>query len=191
MDKNKKTIVCQYGVNDMYRGWTTKNKWNKLVYIKWHSMICRCYSEKFHKRRHTYIDCTVCDEWLLLSNFVRDIIKIDGYDYEKFINNELSLDKDIKSNGINKEYSLKNCKFVSISDNSKQAIKEKGYFGISGENHFNAKKVAQYDKQGNLIKIWDCIAQASKEFNVTSSAIINCCKGKSKTSGGFIWKYID
>lgn len=49
------------------------------------------------------------------------------------------------------------------------------------------KSVAQYDKQGNLIKIWDCVKQASEELGI--SHISDCCRCKRKSAGGFMWKY--
>jgi hypothetical protein len=41
----------------------------------------------------------------------------------------------------------------------------------------------------NLIKEWNDITQASKELNIYNSNISMCCKGKLKTTGGYIWKY--
>ena len=61
-----------------------------------------------------------------------------------------------------------------------------------GKDNPCSKKVCQYDKQSNLIKIWDSIKEASTELNIDSSAITKCCKGKKyKTVGGFIWKYFE
>ena len=54
-----------------------------------------------------------------------------------------------------------------------------------------AKKVSQYDKEGNLIKVWDNIKQVQEELQVTYSAINACCRGKHKTSCGFVWKYTE
>ena len=34
-------------------------------------------------------------------------------------------------------------------------------------------------------------ASAGRELNINSSGIISCCRGKLKTSGGYIWKYAD
>ena len=51
------------------------------------------------------------------------------------------------------------------------------------------KKVNQYDKNMNLIKTWDSIAQAVKETNIKN--IIATCNKKQKTAGGFIWRYYD
>jgi hypothetical protein len=42
---------------------------------------------------------------------------------------------------------------------------------------------------GNFIKEWDSISNASKELKIRSNNIVTCCTGKSKYSGGYIWKY--
>ena len=65
-------------------------------------MLERCYSEKYHKRQPSYIDCLVSNRWLLLSNFVEDFPKIEGCDREKFLDGKLELDKDIKNDGKKK-----------------------------------------------------------------------------------------
>lgn len=49
------------------------------------------------------------------------------------------------------------------------------------------KRVIQYDKNMNLIKIWDGVRLAMKEMK--SYHICSCCKGKIKYSGGYIWRY--
>lgn len=56
------------------------------------------------------------------------------------------------------------------------------------------KKVAQIDKEsGDIIKIWDCIGDASRILNINDSHIIRVCKHlkRNVTAGGFIWKYAD
>ncbi len=54
------------------------------------------------------------------------------------------------------------------------------------------KKVLQYTVDGQLVKLWDSITEASKNgFNYAH--IVNCCKGKYgfKTHKGYIWKFLD
>jgi len=53
------------------------------------------------------------------------------------------------------------------------------------------KRVAKYDKDGNLISIYNSIKEASIKNNVQSNAVVACCKYKKgyKTCGGYIWKY--
>lgn len=52
------------------------------------------------------------------------------------------------------------------------------------------KKVGKYDGD-KLIKVYDSVSDAAKEMKVTKNAIWNCCKGKTKKSCGYSWKYVD
>ena len=52
-------------------------------------------------------------------------------------------------------------------------------------------KVEQYDLQGNFIKTWLNSNIAQKKLNIERIHIHECCKGKYKTAGGYIWKYKD
>lgn len=63
-------------------------------------------------------------------------------------------------------------------------------FARSKEKYIGGKrKVLQYDKAGNLIKEWGSMTDAANYYNLKHSNIYNCCKGKQKTAGGYIWKY--
>ena len=53
------------------------------------------------------------------------------------------------------------------------------------------RKIAQYDMKGNIIRIWNCIADAGRELGIDVSSIAKCCKGQYSKSGEFIWKYIE
>ena len=240
-------MICGKGINDMPYGWASKNKINHKIYQTWASCLVRSYSEKCHKKQPTYKDCSVCERWLKLSHFVEDYKLIDGYEEEKFLKGVLCLDKDIKSNGVNKEYSLENCMWVSKEENSKQAMKTRDNTQFQGENHYMynkhhseetrqkmsvshkgkchseetkkklseinkgknnpcSVKIIQYNKQGDLIKIWDCSMDIQRELNINHTNIIRCCKfyemncnkeewfkiykdRPQKTAGGFVWKY--
>ena len=51
------------------------------------------------------------------------------------------------------------------------------------------QRVIQYDLQGNAIKIWESIKEASEELGVSQEGISACCRGIHKTSGGYAWTY--
>jgi hypothetical protein len=52
------------------------------------------------------------------------------------------------------------------------------------------KAIIQYDLEDNFIKEWDSINEARDCLNYKSEmGIISNCKGRQKSSGGFIWKY--
>ena len=181
-------MVCNVGINDMYWGWKSENDYNKRVYGLWREMIRRCYSEQKLKVNPTYKNCYVCERWKKLSNFVEDIKKIENYNLW-IKNKDYELDKDIKTNGKNKEYCLENCMFVSHSENTRQANKTRNYDDIRGGNAVQSKTVIQYDMNMNLIKVWDnySIAQVEKELKI--SHISDCCNNKRKSAGGYIWKH--
>ena len=100
--QTNKKLVCGAGINDLAEP-VYKNGKHLKFYDAWQAMIRRCYSKKYQAKRPTYIGCSVCDEWLILSNFREwyDIHYRDG----------MSLDKDILIPG-NKIYSPKACSFV-------------------------------------------------------------------------------
>lgn len=62
---------------------------------------------------------------------------------------------------------------------------------VKGEKNPRCRKVAQYDINGNFIREWEYITQASNELQISRQHISSCCNGKRKTCGGFIWRYID
>lgn len=52
------------------------------------------------------------------------------------------------------------------------------------------KKVKQYDTNNNLINII-YMGDAIKIKKIHYANLIKCCKGKQKTTGGYIWRYAD
>jgi group I intron endonuclease len=53
----------------------------------------------------------------------------------------------------------------------------------------NFIEVDQYSRDGLFIKSWisPCIVQ--EKLNIARTNIVNCCKGKRKTAGNYIWRY--
>lgn len=57
-------------------------------------------------------------------------------------------------------------------------------------NHPNkSKQVVQYSLDGVFLKTWQSIHEIERQLGFANQNIIRCCKGKYKTSYGFIWKY--
>nr|DAE62910.1 MAG TPA: hypothetical protein [Caudoviricetes sp.] len=76
-------------------------------YDVWHSMLERCYNEKYTYRNSTYKECEVCEKWHNYTNF-GDWFEENYYTIE---NETMCLDKDILNKG-NKIYSPDNCIFA-------------------------------------------------------------------------------
>lgn len=51
------------------------------------------------------------------------------------------------------------------------------------------KEIKQYTIDGSYLRTWKSIKAASIELNISSSNISSCCKSKSLSAGGFIWRY--
>ena len=73
----KSKLVYGVGINDadytvkIHEVVDGKRKivWTCPYYRKWNEMLRRCYSEKELEKHPTYRGCSVCNEWLLFSNF--------------------------------------------------------------------------------------------------------------------------
>ena len=133
-DDRRRKVVLGFGINDSEEPIRHHGQL-KLPYKIWTSMIRRCYSDKYHKYKPSYIGCTVCEEWKYFSNFL------------KFFNENYKegyvLDKDILVQG-NKVYSPDTCCFVPPYINAlvltNQGKRGKLKLGV----HFNqGKYVAQ------------------------------------------------
>lgn len=112
MPKGLRKPVFGVGIND-YPGtssWMVDGKRFKCpFYIKWTSMLLRCYKEKHLIKNPTYIGCSVSDDWKYFSNFKA---WMEQQDWEG-----KQLDKDILVPG-NKLYSKDTCVFVSRNLNT-------------------------------------------------------------------------
>lgn len=62
---------------------------------------------------------------------------------------------------------------------------------FSKESLRKSKKVAQYDKNWNLIKIWNSCKEVCQKTGYKEQSIRGCLSGHSKTSMGYIWRYIE
>lgn len=85
-------------------------------------------------------------------------------------------------------------KKISEAHKGKQMPKEvrqKISESVTRVKQSKVKKVSQYDKEGNLIKVWDSIKQVQEELPITYNAISACCRGTHKSSCGFVWKYTE
>lgn len=65
----------------------------------------------------------------------------------------------------------------------------KTYTYTNKQGEYNKRKVAQLSKDGEIIKIWDSIADAERCLHI--SHISDRCKGKRTKNGDYKWKYYD
>lgn len=95
----------------------------------------------------------------------------------------------IRREGISKSHKGKTLSDEHIKHISESKMGEKnGMFGRTGKDNAKSIPVSQYSLNEEFIKDWDNARIASKELGISYNGIRNCVKGKTKTSGKFIWK---
>lgn len=137
---------------------------NKLAFKRWYAMIERCYNKKaINYKSYGEKGVFVNDRWLCFENYFYDIFKIKGFELNKYISNDIQLDKDILFDN-NKEYSFEKCVFVSQKNNKQnQPSKKKKFIAISPNgNEF------EFDNQN----------ECARQFNLTPRSINKVLNGQ-------------
>lgn len=60
---------------------------------------------------------------------------------------------------------------------------------FKGANNKTAKRVHQFDLEGNFIKEWDYLSQIYEQLGYNIPNISKCCKGAIKSAYGYRWIY--
>lgn len=145
-------------------------------YIRWTSMLRRCYYYKHLKARPTYRDCYVCTEWLNYSNFKK------WYDenYYEIENQTMNLDKDILVKN-NKIYSPNTCVFVPTNINTlfTKSNKSRGKYPIGVFFHKDTNKYEAHcsifyngKRQNKSLGFYNTIEDAFKVYKEIKEAEI-------------------
>lgn len=185
----------------------------------WHSMIYRC-SNPLNKSYKHYggRGITVCDEWQEFKAFYDwaiesgykkglsiDRINNDG-NYEpsncrwvtkdeQFLNrrNTIRIDYNGEKVPLKKLCDQNNMNYSCVYTRYCTFMKKTGkvsYDNLFVPYHNKIRKIGQYTKNGELVKIWLGVTEIIKA-GAGNGNVTNCCRGKKESYRGFIWKYED
>lgn len=154
----------------------SRNRKTNLIYNKvyqtWRSMMYRCYKPSCPAyKNYGAKGVIVCEKWRSLDGFIDDIDKVMGFDLQKFIDGEISLDKD--KIGNSKEYSIDCCCWISKSENNKYKPNQQ-------------IKVTAISPDGELYTFSNQ-SEFAREHNLSQGRISDCICGKIKSHKG--WKF--
>ena len=136
------------------------------IYVTWKHMLERCYNHQ--AREHvTYINTTVCDDWLYYSNFKTWYLQNNWYTGDEIIN----LDKDILIKG-NQQYGPMACVLVPHSLNmlfvTKRGSRGKYPIGVTRTSS-NKRFTARFSMSHNVIYI-GCFDTPEEAFQAYKKA---------------------
>lgn len=93
-------------------------------------------------------------------------------------------------NGNKNDNRIENLRCVTGKENQNNPVTRPKH--IEANRKRLNKPVVQINKEtGDIIRVWACAKDASREIGIDFSHISKCCRGKRKSAGGFIWRFAD
>lgn len=106
---------------------------------------------------------------------IKFLMTLDDFEFLWFRDKAYLMDKpSIDRENSNKDYTLENCQFIELDENSSKASR---------------KTVLQYNLQGSFLKEWESTRKIEKMLGFSHGNISYACIGKYKQANGYIWKY--
>ena len=122
--------------------------------------------------------------------------EIDHKDTDRLNNQPTNLrwvtSKGNANNPLTRKHFLETVKYGKDHPKFGKKLEDKTKQKLSSKmtNHPSlSKEVEQYSKDGTLLSSYPSTHQAARETGVVTVSIINCCNGKVKTAGGYVWRY--
>lgn len=128
---------------------------------------------------------------VLYTNGKRKAFYIHVLVAKTFIPNPNNLPEVNHKDGNKENNTVNNLEWVTSKENSLHAVKTGLRHVPKSGQHYRAVKTAQFDIDGNLIKIWNSMSDPNKIFGYSTQNIEKCCSGKIHSAYGYIWRRVN
>jgi len=119
---------------------------------------------------------------------------------EAFVDNPNNLPQINHKDGNKSNNRYDNLEWATQEDNMAHAVDtgllkaRKNFKNVYQESdskgRFLSKQISQYDKDMNFIRTFNGPKEASEITGFSRQSIADCARGRYKTCGGYIWKYV-
>ena len=109
---------------------------------------------------------------------------------EAFIPNPQCMETINHRDEVKTNNSASNLEWMSQKDNTNYGTRNKRIAEARLNHPAFSKKVQMFDKStGELLATFPSTMEAERITGIANQSISACCKGKYKSSGGYIWRY--
>lgn len=119
----------------------------------------------------------------LFKNGILKHIKVHRLVAITFISNPENLSEVNHKDENKKNNCVENLEWIRHMDNCNYGTRNERV----GYSH--SKPILQYSKSGDFIREWQGAREIEKLLGINHTSIIQSCKGRYKSAGGFVWKY--
>lgn len=110
---------------------------------------------------------------------------------EAFIENPSNLTQVNHRNEIKEDNRVENLEWISQKDNINYGTGNERRSKAQLNHPKKSKRVLQFDRSGNLLREWLSTSEVERQTGWCQGHISLACRGKLKTTHGFVWRYAD
>ena len=139
---------------------------------------------KLRKNRDGYLVVSLCKEGAMKSYYVHRIVATAFLENPEGYTEINHIDQDKTNNKVD------NLEWCSRSYNCNYGTRNKRMAEKLTNNPKISKPVIAIDMRTGLIVEFASVHEAERETGINIGNIIQCCKGKRNSAGGFYWMYV-